>query len=163
MSQILKTKTFIWSVVYFFYAKNPCSIAVRPLLRGHTISDSKSIVLEKKSDILLGGAPHFETVVYHYSFTLPTGNNKLLAAPLHQQRWRYKVWNHILRCCQSHVYTTVVRLGFVHFSKESITELDSASECCRNSSCIGPIHGDVYETMSGHGTHAKDLSRWWTY
>ena len=55
MSQILKTKTFIWSVVYFFYAKNPCSIAVRPLLRGHTISDSKSIVLEKKSDILLGG------------------------------------------------------------------------------------------------------------
>ena len=61
---------------------------------------------------------HFETVVYHYSFTLPTGNNKLLAAPLHQQRWRYKVWNHILRCCQSHVYTTVASLRFVHFSIE---------------------------------------------
>ena len=56
--------------------------------------------------------------MYHYSFTLPTGNNKLLAAPLHQQRWRYKVWNHILRCCQSHVYTTVVSLRFVHFSTE---------------------------------------------
>ena len=113
--QILKTKTFIWSVGYFLWAKNPCRIAVRPLLRGHTISDSKSIVLEKKSDNLLGGA-HFETVVYHYSFTLPTGNNKVLAAPLHQQRWRYKVWNHILRCCQSHVHTTVVRHRFVHFS-----------------------------------------------
>ena len=119
MSQILKTKTFIWSVVYFFYAKNTCSIAVRPLSRGHTISDSKSIVLEKKVISYLEVlSAHFETVVYHYSFTLPTGNNKLLAAPLHQQRWRYKVWNHILRCCQSHVYTTVASLRFVHFSIE---------------------------------------------
>ena len=154
MAQILKTKTFIWSVGYFFYAKNPCSIAVRPLLRGHTISDSKSIVLEKKSDILLGGGAHFETVVYHYSFTLPTGNNKLLAAPLHQQRWRYKVWNHILRCCQSHVYPTVVWLRFVHFSIEigplrNWIQLQNTAE---TAAALVQFMGDVYETMSSHGT-----------